>query len=250
MDEQTSPPSGGPPAGGQSTPISSSFGIPVAIVIAGALIAGALYFGGGNASGGLAKVGDGNSPPPANPGPSGEFREVSNSDYILGNPDAAIAVVEYSDFECPFCSRFHPTMQRIIQENSDVKWVYRHFPLTSIHPNAQSAALAAECAGSVGGNEAFWHVADGLFANQSNLGDSLYTELASGAGININDFNNCRSSSEATAEISKDSTEAVNNGGRGTPFSIVIAPNGERLPVSGALPYESVLAVIEQARAK
>ncbi len=73
---------------------------------------------------------------------------ITDDDWVRGNPDAKITLIEYSDYECSFCSRFHPTAQQVIDEYpDDVNWVYRHFPLTSIHPTAVARAEAAECAG-------------------------------------------------------------------------------------------------------
>lgn len=87
---------------------------------------------------------------------------VTNDDHIRGNKDARIKLVEYSDFECPFCQRFHPTMQQVMDKYGDqVAWVYRHFPL-SFHPEAQKAAEASECVAANGGD--FWDYADTLFS--------------------------------------------------------------------------------------
>ncbi len=82
---------------------------------------------------------------------------AKDRDHIRGNPDAPVTLVEYSDFECPFCKRFHPTVKRIVDEyGGRVRWVYRHFPLDEIHPvKARREAAAAECAAELGGNDAF-----------------------------------------------------------------------------------------------
>lgn len=88
---------------------------------------------------------------------------VTSDDHFYGNENARIVLVEYSDFECPFCTRFHPTAKKAVDEFADsVALVYRHFPL-SFHPNAQQAAEASECVAKEGGNEAFWSYADSLF---------------------------------------------------------------------------------------
>lgn len=84
-----------------------------------------------------------------------------DSDHIKGNKDAKITIVEYSDMECPYCQRFHPTMQQVIADYGDkVNWVYRHFPLTSIHPNAMNLALSSECVAELEGNDKFWEFVD------------------------------------------------------------------------------------------
>ena len=85
---------------------------------------------------------------------------VTEADHIKGSIDAPIKVVEYSDFDCPFCTRFHDSMNEIVATNDDVAWVYRHFPLDQLHPNARGIAVASECIAREGGDEAFWKFAD------------------------------------------------------------------------------------------
>lgn len=84
---------------------------------------------------------------------------VTEKDHVYGNPQAELLIIEYSDPECPFCKRFHETMTQVMKEYGDagkVAWVYRHFPLDSIHSKARHEAEAIECAGELGGNEKFW----------------------------------------------------------------------------------------------
>jgi protein-disulfide isomerase len=101
-------------------------------------------------------------------GPTGEadtdnVNPVTSDDHVKGNPDSPITIVEYSDFDCPFCSRFHATLEQVMAENDDVAWVYRHFPLTQLHPNAAAVAAASECVADLEGNDAFWTFTDGYF---------------------------------------------------------------------------------------
>jgi len=92
------------------------------------------------------------------------MRPLDENDHVRGNPDAPITIVEYSDLQCPFCKSHHPTLIKISEEFSgQVKWVYRHFPLTSIHAEAFPAAVASECAAELGGEEAFWGFIDQVF---------------------------------------------------------------------------------------
>lgn len=87
------------------------------------------------------------------------------TDHIRGNPKASVAVIEYSDYQCPFCKSVHPTYQKIVDTyGDDVMWVYRHYPLP-FHPHAQKAAEGAECAAELGGNDAFWAYSDELFTS-------------------------------------------------------------------------------------
>jgi protein-disulfide isomerase len=106
-------------------------------------------------------------------------RPVDDTDHVQGPAVAPITMIEYSDFECPFCERVHPTLKRVTAEYKDkVRWVYRNFPLVQIHSEAHSAAVAAECAAEIGGNNAFWSMADLLFQNQQQLGKVLYLQNA------------------------------------------------------------------------
>lgn len=90
---------------------------------------------------------------------------VSDEDWIRGDQDAEVVVVEYSDIDCPFCQQFHQTMNQVTADFSDdeLGWVFRHFPLAQLHPDAPRKALAAECVGQLEGNNAFWQFVDELF---------------------------------------------------------------------------------------
>ena len=221
------------------------YGVPIAIVIAGVLIAGALVFAGNSDGGAVANSNSGHG----GVQPSGEFRMPNNGDHVRGNPNAPIAVVEFSDLECPFCAQLHPTLSRLVEENEDVKWIYRHFPLSTIHSRALSAAIASECIAQLGGNDAFWKFTDEAFANQRQLSSAWYREIASSLGINRDAFNGCMEDPRIVSDIQTDLDEATGTGGRGTPYVVVVTPNGQLIPFSGALPYPQIAAVIEQARA-
>jgi len=95
----------------------------------------------------------------------GEVSPVDPSEHILGDiTKAQVTIIEYSDFECPFCARFHPILEKIVSEsNGNVAWVYRNFPLVQIHQHAMERAIAAECVAKIKGNNAFWKYADLLF---------------------------------------------------------------------------------------
>lgn len=230
----------------------NNYAIPVAIVIAGALIAGALFFAMSNNQNTVGA----NQPVPNAPeqvDTTNEVREVSSDDHVKGNPNAKIKIVEYSDFECPFCQRFHATMNKVMDEygaSGDVAWVYRHFPLDQLHPrNARKAAVASECASELGGNNAFWAFADGYFelspSNDQTDFEAVATQLATKAGIDKSAFNACIASGKYDEHVQDDVDNAVATGGRGTPWSILITPDGETLPINGAQPYEAVKATID-----
>lgn len=91
--------------------------------------------------------------------------ELADDEHIRGNADAPIKLVEYSDFECPFCTRFHNEAKTLVDQYGDqVAWVYRHLPLTSLHPNAVALAEVSECVAEIAGNDAFWEYTDIVFA--------------------------------------------------------------------------------------
>ena len=166
---------------------------------------------------------------------------ITENDHIKGELGADLTIVEYSDFQCPFCSRFHPTLQQVLTEyDGDVRWVYKHFPLTQIHPEALPSAEASECAAEQAGSEGFWAYADALFENQTSLGSDLYESLASDMGLNISQFRNCMEDHKYRDKVQADQTLGVKNGVTGTPGAFV---NGQAL--KGAVPYEQVKALIE-----
>jgi protein-disulfide isomerase len=93
-----------------------------------------------------------------------EIKPVSAEDHIVGDINAKIIIVEYSDLDCPFCKVFHATMHRVVKDSGgDVAWVYRHYPIPQLHPNAFAKAQETECAWEQGGNEAFWKYTDKIF---------------------------------------------------------------------------------------
>ena len=96
---------------------------------------------------------------------TGEVPPIDATDHVQGDPTKAqVTLIEYSDFECPFCARFHPTLKKIVSEsNGNIAWVYRSFPLTQIHQYAMERAIASECVATIKGNDAFWQYADLLF---------------------------------------------------------------------------------------
>src|SRR6185295_1812236 len=116
----------------------------------------------------------------------------SASDFIVGSPNAPIVLVDYSDFQCPFCSMIYPTLKKITSEsNGQIAWVMREYPLYQIHPQALPAANAAECIADQLGNNGFWKFADTVFADQSKLNDGYYLQLAQLLGANVTTFNAC-----------------------------------------------------------
>lgn len=177
---------------------------------------------------------------PTNPTPSPSAVKVSvDDDAVLGSEDAPVTIIEFSDYQCPYCGRFWsdtlPQIEKQYIDTGKVKLVYRDFPLTSIHPMAQKAAEAVECVGEQGGDEAYFKMHDKIFGNQAQLSVDNLKKWAKELGYDIND---CLDSGEMTSEISKDLSDGSSAGVRGTPAFFI---NGQL--VSGAQPF----SVFEQA---
>ncbi len=158
--------------------------------------------------------------------------------HVKGNENAPITIVEYSDFQCPYCARFHSTMNQIISEYpNDVKWVYKHFPLDSIHPLAKKAAEASESAAEQG---FFWEYADELYARQSSLTESELITIAEDIKLDMEKFNESLSSGKYRSKVSLDQQDGSQNGVTGTPGSFL---NGRSL--GGAMSYEKLKNIID-----
>lgn len=163
--------------------------------------------------------------------------EVAATGPAKGAPDAKITLVEFSDFECPYCSRFAPTLDQVMAKYGDrVKLVFRHLPLQN-HPLAPKAAEAAACAQDQG---KFWEMHDALFRNQSALAVDALKARAVELGLDAQVFATCLDSGAKTALVAADAADARKAGIEGTPALFV---NG-RL-IDGAAPYEQVAALIE-----
>lgn len=173
--------------------------------------------------------------------------DLTEDDHVYGNPDAPITIIEYSDFECPFCGRFHPTMETLVDTNPDVKWVYRHFPLGG-HRNAEPAAVASECIADLGGNDLFWDFGNHLFENQRELSDELYVGFAKENGIDEAAFAACLEDPKHLDKVEDDMFRGQLAGVTGTPSSVLVTPTGESVPFSGALPIETIQELVDKVR--
>jgi protein-disulfide isomerase len=216
-----------------------------AIVVAGLLIAGAILLKGNTAP--LAPT------PVANNGNNIEniqLEPISKDDHILGNIKAKVVIVEYSDLECPFCKVFHQTMQQVLINNKDIAWVYRHYPISTLHAKAMSEAIATECAWEQGGNTAFWQFADKIFeitTSNDGLDSAELPKIAGAIGLDVNAFNNCLASGKFEEKIQNEIANANKAGVRGTPKSFILK-NGKVVDtIDGAQSVNVVLEKIKQA---
>ncbi|NEQ97799.1 MAG: thioredoxin domain-containing protein [Cyanothece sp. SIO2G6] len=145
-----------------------------------------------------------------------------------GAIDPKLLIIEFSDFQCPYCARVHDTLDHFMALHGDaVTLVYKHFPLYQIHPQAMAAARAAWAANRQG---KFWPYHDALFAQQDQLSEDLYIQLAADLDLDLEQFNRSRESEMAIASINQDMQLAEELGIAGTPFFVI---NGEA--VSGAI---------------
>lgn len=177
--------------------------------------------------------------PTANPD---AIRAVSNDDHAIGAKNAKVTMIEYSDLQCPFCSRVHPTIQQLMKDyEGKIQWVFRHFPLESIHPQARPAAIASECIAELGGNDDFWKFTDAMMADQSKMSASYYEQLAGEYGIDVNKFKTCLTDPDTAAKVNRDAAEAQAAGAQGTPATFI---NGTL--VSGAVPIDQFKSIIDQ----
>jgi len=172
--------------------------------------------------------------------PSINAADLVDDDPSLGRTDAPLTIVEFSDFQCPFCERFHsqtfPLIKQQYIDTGKVRFVYRDFPL-GFHPNAEPAALVAECADEQG---KFWEFHDKIFENQETLSDAMYRIWAQELGLNTEQFNSCLDSGKYRAEVQKDLADGTAAGIGGTPGFFV----GE-VPISGAQPFSVFQQVID-----
>lgn len=154
---------------------------------------------------------------------------ITAADHILGNPNAQIRIVEYSDPSCVYCKAFQPTMVAISDQygpSGKVAWVYRSFPLKEIHPNAEHESEAFECVASIGGNEKFWAYQKYIYSidttGTSGLDQKRLPIIAKEIGLDVSAFNTCLSSGKFASKVAADSTSGVNAGVSGTPSTFFV----------------------------
>lgn len=179
----------------------------------------------------------------APPQPAEERMDVEDGNYALGDEDAPVTIVEFTDFQCPFCQRAHQqTFPQIVQEyieTGNVRYTVRHFPLP-FHQQAAKASEAAECAGKIGGDDAFFAYSDVLFDNQEALDIASLKSYAGEIGIDQAEFDSCLDSGEFSQLVQDDVNTGRELGVSGTPSFFV---NGNK--IVGAQPYSVFKAAIE-----
>jgi protein-disulfide isomerase len=160
---------------------------------------------------------------------------------VQGDRKNKILLIEFSDFQCPFCAKAHAALEELRLKNpNNFSLVFKHYPLTSIHDKAMPAAQAAWAAGQQG---KFWEFHEALFKNQKQLGEALYTETAQALNLDLKKFNSDRASSAATSAIKQDMALGEKIGINSTP-TFFIAAEGVAVPVQ----FPDLINVLEQGK--
>ena len=176
---------------------------------------------------------------------------IEANDPVLGSADAGITILEFSDFQCPFCERAYSGAIADFKnsdyfKNGQVNLIYKQFPLNSIHPFAQKAAEASLCAGEQG---KFWEYHDKLFENQASLDIASLKTYASQISLNTAQFNSCLDDSKYKTEVSKETAQATSVGGQGTPFFVIVnTETSKATSISGAYPWSQFEAAINSVQ--
>ncbi len=178
------------------------------------------------------------------------LKPVSNEDHVYGNKNAEISLIEYSDFECPFCKLFNKTPKQIVDaSNGKVNWVYRHFPLDK-HINAQKEAEASECANELGGNDKFWKFEEKIFERTTSNGTGFaladLVPLAKELGLDQNKFKTCLDSGKYAKHVQQDMADGDAAGVTGTPGNILVNHKTQATKlIQGAQPLDLIQTAID-----
>lgn len=226
---------------GRMNPTRSVWVIPGAIIIAGLILAIAIY---------AIRVGSAKVPEKALP----EMIEpVTVADHIIGNPDAQVMIVEYSDIDSDDGKNFHAALQQLMTEYAEdgrVAWVYRHLPLTTVHGYAQRHAEASECAAMLGTADAFWRFIDqahALAPGGAELNPETYPVIAQTLGIENTAFTECIASGKFSAKVRSQAHDALGAGAEGAPFTVVFIKGAKPAAINGSLPYLSLKELVDRA---
>lgn len=212
-------------------------------------------FAAGNQAQAVAQAPTAPTPTPAAPTPQAPATPPAaidaKTDRILGDlSKAKVALIEYSDFECPFCKRHFPTMQQVVSTYGEkVALVYRDFPL-SFHQNAQKEAEAGRCVFELGGNTAFWKYHDYVFTNTTSNGTGFALDqlpvAAKEAGVDTAKFQTCLDSGKYTKAVNDQEAEGQNAGVSGTPGNFIVdLKTNKSVVISGAVPFSSFQSAID-----
>ncbi len=173
-----------------------------------------------------------------------------DDDDVMGSTDAKVAIVEFSDYQCPYCKRYYqqtfPQIKETYIDTGKVQYIFRDFPLEQIHNEAVPAAVVANCAGQQG---KYWEMHRALFSHQGRFAPDVFTELARNLELDLDTFQTCLQEPAQKQEVSKDLTYGQSVGVRGTPHFFVGRVDGGKLvdvkALSGAQPFPSFQSLID-----
>lgn len=227
--------------GGLHNPSRSVWVVPSAIIIAGVILAIAIF---------VIRTTGASVPTTALP----EMIEpVTVSDHVIGNPQAPVMIVEYSDIDSDDGKNFHAALAQLMTEyaaGGKVAWTYRHLPLTTMHAYAQRHAEAAECAASLGAPDAFWRFIDQahtLAPGSAELDPRNYPVIAQTLGIDGGTFEECVASGRFSAKVRSQAHDALGAGAEGAPFTVIFIEGGRPVSINGALPYASLKELVDRS---
>lgn len=182
---------------------------------------------------------------------TGIVEPVTPRDHVRGPRTAPVKLIEFGDTECPLCKRQHPTMKRLVEDyRGQVAWVFRHLPIAEIHPKAPKEAEATECAAELGGEAKFWAYLDRLYEitpSNNRLDPAELPRIAQHVGLERVPFEQCLASGRHAARVAADVVDGFAAGAPGTPYTVVVAPNGKNFAVVGNQPYDTLRLVIDIA---
>ncbi|MFH0806557.1 MAG: DsbA family protein [Candidatus Brennerbacteria bacterium] len=198
--------------------------LPASIIIAGVLVAGAVIWSLGKRAEGPVLTAGLNTPGSPN---IAAMRAVDESDHVRGSRDAKVTIVEYSDFECPYCKKFHDMMKGTLAAyGEDVAWAYRQYPIEGLHAKAVKESEAAECTAELGGNDVFWRFADRIFEvtpSNDGLDPAELPVIGEFAGVSKNVLETCLATGAQSTDVAATVAEAEGMGIRGTPYAVFVA---------------------------
>ena len=226
--------------------------IPVSIIIAGILVGAGFYLNSRNQIDNPNTGKNTNTNNTSYGATAVEIRPIDANDHVLGNPDARVVMIEYSDTECPFCKEYHKTLRALMTEygaSGKALWVYRHFPIAELHSKAPKEAEALECAAELGGSAKFWEYTNRIYevtpAN-NGLDPKELLNIAKQVGLSSEAFQTCLDSNQYVPRVQIDINEAYGAGAQGTPFTILLdTKTGDTYPINGAYPYSELKKIID-----
>lgn len=159
---------------------------------------------------------------------------ITSRDHVTGNLQGSTEIVEYGDFQCPYCGEAFGVVRDMLQSLSNIKFVFRHFPLAESHEFAMDAALAAEAAAR---QQQFWQMHDALYLHQQELSDALFTKLAQQLQLNLEQFQEDMQDNRLVSKVEADFESGIRSGVNGTPTFFI---NGKRFNGD----YRNLLAAV------